>query len=130
MAGRICRGHDAARRSGRPIVISIAPPDFSRIGATLHDWRLRVAAAWSALPPAWRSERALLAVAAVTALALLAAFHQVVHASVERAAERDAATYRQQALAALCSTEPDARARAVCLLTRPSTRATQVAAAD
>ena len=107
-----------------------APPDSGRIASTFDDWRLRAAAAWAALPPAWRSERALLAVAAVTALALLAAFHQVVHGSVERAAERDAAAHRQQALAALCSTEPDAQARAICLLTRPSTRATQVAAID
>lgn len=109
--------------------MSIDPPDFSRIVASLNEFRQRAGASWSALPPAWRSERALLAVAATVALALLAAFHQVVHANVERAAERDAAAYRHQALAALCSLETDAQARAVCLLTRPSTRATQVAAA-
>jgi hypothetical protein len=110
--------------------LSIDPPAFDRIAAAFNALRERAVASWLALPPAWRTERALLAVAAVTALALLAAFHQVVHASVERAAERDAVAYRQQALAALCSVESDARARAVCLLTRPGTRATQVAAAN
>jgi hypothetical protein len=107
-------------------------PAFDRVSAAFDELRRRASAEWQALPPGWRSEAALAAAGAVLALLLLVAFHQVVQASVERAAERDAAAYRQQALAALCSVEPDARAREVCLLTRPGTRAvtTQVAAAN
>lgn len=87
------------------------------------DWRAmrgRVDAVWRRLPPVWRSERRLLAVAAVVALALLAAFHQVVDAGVDRAARRDATAHRQQAVVALCGIERDAHQRALCLLTRPT----------
>lgn len=110
--------------------MNFEPAAFGRIGTAFDDLRHRAHAFWFGLPASWRSERALLAVAAVAAFALLAAFHQVVHAGVERAAERDAAAYRKQALAALCSVETDPQARALCLLTRPSTRTTQVAALD
>lgn len=114
----------------RETLVNIHPAAFGRLATTFDDMRQRALAAWYGLPASWRSDRALLAVAAVTAFALLAAFHQVVHAGVERAAERDAAAYRRQALAALCSVEKDVQARALCELTRPGTRSTQVAAVN
>lgn len=108
----------------------IATFSSSRIADTWSAVRQRAAALWLALPPAWRSDASLMAVAAVMAFALLAAFHQVVHAGVDRAAARDLAAYRHQALAAACSVERRAEARALCLLTTSTApRDTHVAVA-
>jgi hypothetical protein len=101
--------------------VNIANPSSDRIGDTWSRITRQLASSWAALPPQWRSDRALMAFAAVVALSLLAAFHQVVHAGVERAAARDAAAYRLQALKAICSTERSAEQRALCQLTTPST---------
>ena len=94
-------------------------PAFDRLAETCDALRRRATRLWLGVPPAWRSDRALLAVAAVTALALLAAFHQVVHAGIDRAAARDEAARRHLALKAACSLERSADQRALCLLTTP-----------
>ena len=101
--------------------MNTANPSFDRIGDALSRMTQRLASSWAALPPQWRSDRALMVFAAVVALSLLAAFHQVVHAGVERAAARDAAAYRLQALKAACSTARSPEAHALCQLTTPST---------
>jgi hypothetical protein len=80
----------------------------------------RASQAWNELPPRWRSEAARVAAGLLVALVLLAAFHQIVAAGVERAAARAAALRGQQSVAALCSVERDARQRELCLLTRPT----------
>ena len=102
--------------------MTLADPLSSRIAGIWAPWRERALAVWFALPPVWRSERALLVCAAVVAFALLAAFHQVVHASVDRAEARDAALRRHQNVAAICGVERSAEQRALCQLTTPQTR--------
>lgn len=94
-------------------------PAQYRLAETWEATRQRVTGLWLSLPLGWRSERALLVVAAVTALSLLAAFHQVVHAGVDRAAARDAAARRHMVLVAVCSMQRGAEQRALCLLTTP-----------
>jgi len=85
-----------------------------------RELRERSRRAWHDLPERWRGEAALIAAGLVAALLLLVAFHQVVHAGVNRAAARDAALRSQQSVAAVCSVERDAGQRALCLLTRPA----------
>jgi hypothetical protein len=96
-------------------------PSFIRAGSAWTEFRERIASFWQTVPPGWRGDRALLVVAAVIGLSLLAAFHQVVHAGVDRAAARDAAAHRHQKVAAICSVERTAELRALCVLTAPST---------
>lgn len=100
---------------------SIATPSMHRVVGALADARLRITEVGDARPPMWLSDRALAVYAAVVALSLLAAFHQVVHAGVDRAAARDAAAYRLQAIKAACSTERSAERRSLCQLTTPLT---------
>ena len=95
-------------------------PWFTRPGSTWAEVRQRFAVFWQTLPPGWRTEKALLAVAAVIGLSLLAAFHQVVHAGVDRAAARDGTARRHMQVAARCSIERTAELRALCVLTAPS----------
>ena len=109
-------------RSIREPTVNTAHSSLNRLTSAVSEARLWLAARWMSLPPAWRTERALIVVGGVVALSLLAAFHQVVHAGVERAAERDASAHRHRALAAICSVERQPEQRALCLLTTPSPR--------
>ena len=95
-------------------------PPFTRAGSAWAEFRDRMVSFWQTVPPGWRGERALLVVAAVIGLSLLAAFHQVVHAGVDRAAARDAAAHRHQKIAAICSIQRTAELRTLCVLTAPS----------
>lgn len=95
-------------------------PSLTRPGSAGSDLARHIATFRQAVPPAWRTERAMLAVALVIGLSLLAGFHQVVHAGVARAAARDAAAHRHQQRVARCSIERSADQRALCLLTAPT----------
>jgi hypothetical protein len=103
----------------RETAVNIASNPFHRIAMTWASWQ-----------DTWRRNPLIAVSAGVAALALLGAFHQVVHAGVDRAAARDALAHRLQAVTAACSVERKAEQRALCMLTMsPAPRDTHVAAA-